>query len=504
MSLVDGQALTERFAGFTIASALANRATADPGRAYLRFHDRVLTYGEIERDAEALAAAFSNLGIEAGDRIALLLPPSAEFVVSMFAAAKLGATIVPLNPRLTTSELKYVLRHSQVVCAVTVEHAFGVDYLQLFEDLMPQLPELQYLATVGEEDLWYDDRIFQFEDLISAGAGRDFPAAVLDPDRDCFAIVYTSGTMGKPKGVELSHTNLIHAAAGTADALGLTEADRLVGVTALFHVFGLGPGLLSTLLVGASIILQEEADAASTLDSVEQHKATVHYGIPTLFVSELAQLAARRRDLSSLRLAVVAGAPVHDDLISRIGEDLGVVVLNAYSLVETASTLSVARANDPTDKRRFTVGKPLLGTEIRITEADGEELPVESVGEIGVKGPGVMIGYCRQPKETANAYDGSGYFLTGDLGILDEDGYLHLVGRRKTVIIRSGFNVYPPRSGDSNRVSPGGTRGRGDRRSRPAPRRSHLRLHRSGRRCDRHGSRDRGLVPRDSRGGQDP
>ena len=177
-------ALTERFRGFTIASALANRATSDPGHVYLRLHDRVLTYGEIERDAEALAAAFSNLGIEAGDRVALLLPPCPEFVVAMFAAAKLGATIVPLNPRLTTSELKYVLRHSEAVCAVTVEHAFGVDYLQLFEDLMPQLPELQYLATVGEEDLWYDDRIFQFEDLISAGAGRDFPAAAVDPGRD--------------------------------------------------------------------------------------------------------------------------------------------------------------------------------------------------------------------------------------------------------------------------------------------------------------------------------
>ena len=443
MSSADDLALTERFAGFTIASALANRATSESGRVYLRFQDRSLTYGEIERDAEALAAALSNLGIETGDRIALLLPPCPEFVVSMFAAAKLGATIVPLNPRLTTSELKYVLRHSEAVCAVTVEHAFGIDYLQLFEDLMPQLPELQYLATVGEEDLWYDHRIFQFEDLVSAGAGRDFPTAVLDPGADCFAIVYTSGTMGKPKGAELSHTNLIHAAAGTADALALEDSDRIVGVTALFHVFGLGPGLLSTLLVGASIILQDEADAASTLDLAERHRATVHYGIPTLFVGELAQLAARPRELSSLRLAVVAGAPVHDDLVTRIGQDLGVTVLNAYSLAETASTLAVARADAPADKRRFTVGKPLFGTEIRITEADGEELPVESVGEIRVKGPGVMIGYYRQPNETSNSYDEDGYFLTGDLGILDEEGYLHLVGRRKTVIIRSGFNVYP-------------------------------------------------------------
>ncbi len=435
-------ALTEDYTDVTVASSLATRATSDPGSAYLRFRDRVVTYGEVERDAEALAAALANLGVEAGDRIALVLPPCPEFAVSMFAAAKLGATIVPLNPRLTLSELQYMLRHSETVCAVTVEHAFGVDYLQLFEDLMPQLPELQYLVTVGEEDLWYDDRIFQFEDLISVGGGRDFPASVPDPVGGCFAIVYTSGTLGKPRGVELSHANLMHAAAGTADALGLMSSDRMIGVTALFHVFGLAPGLLSTLLAGASIVLQEEADGASTLDLAERHKATVHYGIPTLFVSELAQLATRRRNLSALRLAVVAGAPTNDDLVTRIADEMGVVVLNAYSLAETASTLSVSRADDPPGKRRFTVGRPLASTEVRITEA-GDELPVESVGEIGVRGPGVMLRYYRQPQETARAYDADGYYLTGDLGIVDEEGYLHLVGRRKTVIIRSGFNVYP-------------------------------------------------------------
>jgi acyl-CoA synthetase (AMP-forming)/AMP-acid ligase II len=435
--------LAERFAGFTVASALASRATSDSGAVYLRFGDAVWTFGQVDSDAEAFAAALASLGLEAGDRLALVLPPRPEFVVSMFAAAKLGATIVPLNPRLTSADLQYALRHSGAACAVTIEQAHGTDYLALFEELMPQLPDLRHLVTVGEADLWYDDRIFQFEDLVSSGAGRDFQTASIDAERDRFALVYTSGTIGKPKGVELSHANLLATAAGTADAIGLRTGDRVIGVSALFHVFGLGPGLLSSLLAGASLILQEVVDAGATLDDIERHGATVHYGIPTLFVSELAQLEGRHADLSTLRLAVVAGAPVSDELVGRIEEGLGVTVTTAYSLTETSSTVSASRPDDRPEVRRFTVGRPIAATEVRVLEGDGTALPVESVGEIAVRGPGVMLGYYRQPRETSAAFDGDGFFLTGDLGLFDDEGYLHLVGRRKDIIIRSGFNVYP-------------------------------------------------------------
>src|SRR5690606_21600967 len=156
--------------------------------------------------------------------------------------AKLGATIVPLNPRFTVPELQYMLRHSEAAVAITVEEFNGVDYLELFEGIIPTLPELQYLVTVGEEDLWYDDRIYQFEDLVSAGEGRELPQVEVDPAEDVFAILYTSGTMGKPKGVELTHSNLIGTAARTVEAIDLTAEDVIFGVTTIFHVFGLGPG----------------------------------------------------------------------------------------------------------------------------------------------------------------------------------------------------------------------------------------------------------------------
>jgi acyl-CoA synthetase (AMP-forming)/AMP-acid ligase II len=436
-------ALTERFRGFNVAASLALRATSDPDRSFLLSEAGALSYAEVDSQSDALAAALANLGVEKGDRVALLLPACPEFVVSLFAVAKLGAVVVPLNPREPPSELGYMLRHSEAVCAITVERAYGLDFLQIFEELLVRLPELQYLVTVGEEDLWYDDRIFQYEDLLSAGAGRDYPAVEMAPETDCFALVYTSGTTGKPKGVMLSHASLVAVAAGTGDALGLTPDDRIVGVSALFHVFGLAPGLLSTALAGASLILTDEPDAGSVLQLIEDHRATVHYGVPTMFVAELIEQEQRPRDVSSLRLAMPAGAPVSEELVERIRRDLAPVVLVGYSLTEMSSTVCVGRPGDTVEQRAQTVGRPLPGTEVRILERDGEALPAESVGEISLKGPGVMLGYHRQPRETAAAFDPRGYLLTGDLGMVDAEGLVHLVGRRKEVIIRAGFNVYP-------------------------------------------------------------
>ena len=436
-------ALPERSRGMTVAAALATRATTDPGKPYVHHDGRPFSLGELESQAEALAAALANLGVEERDRIALVLPPCPEFVVSLFAAAKLGAVVVPLDPRMTATELQYMLRHSEAVCAVTIESAHDVDYLQLFEDVMPQLPELQYLVTVGKEDLWYDDRIFQFEDLLSAGAGRDYPAPQLDAAKDCFAIVYTSGTTGKPKGVELTHENLLSVAWGTAHALGLDSSDVVVGVSALHHAFGLGPGLLGVLLGGASLILQDGMDADSTLGLVVRHGATVHYGVPTLFVAEMRSLEERPRDLSSLRICLVSGAPVSDTLVRHLEDRFCALVLTAYSLTEASSTVCLTKPADSAEKRRFTVGRPVEEAQVRICDGDGAELPVESIGEISVRGPGVMLGYYRQPGETASVFCDDGYLRTGDLGMMDEEGFVHLVGRRKEVIIRTGFNVYP-------------------------------------------------------------
>ncbi|NNM34774.1 MAG: acyl--CoA ligase, partial [Gemmatimonadetes bacterium] len=354
-------ALVERFKHLTVAGVLAHRATEAPSAPFLVHKGAVLTYGEADDQAEALAASLSNLGVGPGDRLAVLLPAWPEFAVTTFAAAKLGATIVPLNPRQTAADLRYMLRHSGASCAVSGEHVYGIDFLQIFEDLLVDLPELQYLVTVGDEDLWYDDRIFQWEDLISAGRGRAFQGTDQAPD-DPFAILYTSGTSGKPKGVELSHRNLIHAAAATAEAVSLGPDDRVVGVTALFHVFGLGPGLLGTAIGGGRLLLQDEFGAARTLELIESERATVHFGVPTLFATELAELRNRDVDLGSIRVCLSAGAPMPDGLARAVEERFGAPLVIAYSLTEAASTVAVATPSDPVSKRHFTVGRPVPST----------------------------------------------------------------------------------------------------------------------------------------------
>ena len=436
-------ALRERFRGRLVADCLTVRAAEDPRREFVVLGDRRLTYGDVDAQSSSLAAALHELGIEAGDRLALNLPNWPEFVVAMFAAAKLGAIIVPLNPKYTPPELQYMLRHSETVVVVTAETLDGVDYLARFEGFLTSLPDLQYVVSVGEEDLWYDDRVYQLEDLLSSGHGRSFPEPELDPEEDVFAILYTSGTMGKPKGVALTHTNLLAAAAATVDAIGLTPDDVVFGLTTLFNVFGLGPGVLGTTIAGASLILQERHDPAAALELMERERVTVHHGVPTTFITELHEPTLATRDLSRLRTGVVAGAPVPEELILGIRRELVSGIRVAYGLTETGSTVAVTRADDPPGKQIATVGRPLDGVELRVLDLDGTTLPEESVGELAVRGPGVMKGYHRQPGETANAFTSDGFFLTGDLGMVDDEGYLHVLGRRKEMIIRGGFNVYP-------------------------------------------------------------
>jgi fatty-acyl-CoA synthase len=433
-------ALRDRFRGLTLADSLALRVNEDPQRPFVAFADRRLTYAQVDAQADALAAALHELGIEAGDRIALTLPNWPEFVVSAFAAAKLGAVIVPLNPRFTSPELQYMLRHSESVAVVTAENWEGTDYLARFEQFLGVLPDLQYVLSVGEEDLWYDDRIHQFEDLVSSGEGRAYPRWEGSADEP-FAILYTSGTMGKPKGVQLTHENLMANAALSADAIGLRADDVVFGVNTLFNAFGIGTGVLGTMVAGASLVLHEGYAAPEVVEIIGRERVTVFHGVPTNFILALNQGGGNAG--GTLRTGVVAGAPVPEDLVQRIQRELVPGIRVGYGMTETGNLVSVNTPEDPPGAQVSTVGRPLPEVEVRVIDVDGSVLPVESVGEVAVRGPGVMRGYYRQPGETAQVFTADGFFLTGDLGMVDEEGFLHLIGRRKEMIIRGGFNVYP-------------------------------------------------------------
>ena len=428
-------------------------AAEEPDRPLVKYGDDTLSYGRVKRQAEALAAGLHHLGIEKGDRIAIDLPNGPEFVVSALAAARLGATIVPLNPAYSPHELQFMLRNSEAAALVVAERFEGLDNLELFERMQFNLPDLQYMVTVGEEDLWYDDRIFQFEDLLSSGERRPVPELGIDPSEDVYAILYTAGTTGKPKGVTLSHSNVVRDNALVAQALGMTHDDVILVTVPMFNIFGLG-AMISALSVGATVVLMEKFDAVGSLELAAQAGATVLHGVPTMFVMQLRSGAVDRLDLSKLRTGIIGGAPVLDRLAREIRERLVPDIEIAYGLTETAPFVSITRSDDPPEKRNHTVGRLLHGIEARVLGEDGSILPVESIGELAIRGFNVMKGYYRQPDETGRAFTEDGFFRTGDLGMVDEDGYLHIVGRKTDTIIRGGYTIYPRELEDPLRLHP--------------------------------------------------
>jgi fatty-acyl-CoA synthase len=433
---------------------LLNRIAAEePDRPLVRYGDETLSYGRTLLQARSMAAALHNLGIGAGDRIAIDLPNGPEFVVSGLAAANLGATIVPLNPAYSAHELQFMLRNSESSVVIAAEEYEGNDYLELFERMQFNLPDLQYVVTVGEEDLWYDDRIFQFEDLLSSGEGKSFPEVDINPAEDVFAILYTAGTTGKPKGVMLTHANLVEVNAATAEAIGMSKEDSTLVTVPMFNIFGLG-ALISALSVGASVVLMAKFEAEGSLELAAKLKATMVHGAPSMFAMQLLSPALERVDLSSLRAGIVAGAPVLDTLAREIRERLAPGVEIAYGLTETSSTVSITRGGDPPEKRNFTAGRFLQGVEVRVLGEADQALPVESIGELGVRGFNVMKGYYRQPDETSRSFTDDGYFRTGDIGMVDEDGFVHVVGRKKDTIIRGENAIYPRELEDLLRIHP--------------------------------------------------
>lgn len=438
-------------ASWTLASVFATRAAEHAGRPLIVAGGRSYTYGTIDARSSALAAALHELGIGVGDRVAINLPNCPEWIITLLAAAKLGATVVPLNPRLNYHELKYQLRHAEVSAAVTAEQLGGTDYLQVFEQLIAELPDLQYLVTVGTADSWYDDRIFQFNDLVSSGEGRPLPHAAVDEGSD-LAILYTSGTMGKPKGVCLSHRTVVETAVRTAEAVDIEPTDRMLVSLPLFAVFGFSV-VVGTIATGAAMILQPAFDAAEAVRLLAEARVTVLHGVPTMYQMLMREPGFDPSRFTALRTGIIAGNAVPDELVRRVREWCDVQV--AYGLTETGPTVSITRFSDPAEKRLTTVGRPLPGVEVKAVDwRTGALHGPEAVGEIAVRGHNVMRGYARMPSETARSFSPEGYFLTGDLGIIDEDGYLRIVGRSRDTIVRGGYQIYPREVEDQLRAHP--------------------------------------------------
>ena len=435
-----------------LADIVEERARNHPARDCLVAGARRWTYGQVREQSGELAAALADLGLKPGARIALLLPNRPEWVIAFLAAARLGLTVVPLDPRLSFHELKYLLRHSEVAAVVTVAGHGDQDFLELFDELLPELPDLHHVVTVGRADLWADERVYRYEDLVTRGAGRISPVAPVDPDRMPLAVVYTSGTTAKPKGVVLSHRALLEAAFGTGEALEMRGDDRVLAAVAFSHVFGTHI-VLQGLMYGATLILQEAFEPGAALRLLASERATVCHGVPTMFALLMREPAFDPKRLAALRTGVIAGASVAPELADRIRAWCDVQI--AYGLSETGPTVSVTRFSDPALKRATTVGRPVPGVEVRLVDLIPARAGEEAVGELAVKSPDLMLGYHRMPGETARAFTPDGFFRTGDLAVMDGDGYIRIVGRRKELIIRAGQNVAPREVEDVLRAHPG-------------------------------------------------
>ena len=434
-----------------LADAFDAAALRSPERPFLVAGERRATYAQVSREVGALAAALADLGVEAGDRIAVNLPNWPEWVATTLAAARLGAVVVPINPGLGHHEFTYQLRHVEASVVVSAESHDGRDFVELFDELIAELPDLQYLVAIGSGDYWYDDRVLPYRDLVSRGAQLEAPG----PERDADAtavILYTSGTMGKPKGVCLSHRSLVGTAALAGEALGVTGDDVVLAAVPLFTVFGASV-VAGAVAAGATLVLEERFEASEAVALMARERVTVCHGVPTMFQLLVRERGFTREALPALRTGIIAGSPVAPDLVQAVRRTCDVEI--AYGLTETGPTVSITRRDDPPGRRVETVGRPLPGVEVRIVDLSSGELHGrEAVGELAVKGPNVMSGYYRMPAETRRSFTPEGYFLTGDLAMLEADGYVRIVGRRKEMIIRGGHNIYPREVEDVVRAHP--------------------------------------------------
>ena len=437
---------------WSLAPLFEQRAREHPERPLAVVGERTFSYGHADTQASSLAAALSELGLGVGDRIAVNLPNGIEWIIALLAAAKLGAVVVPVSPQLSSLDLRYQLRHAEASAVITIERWGGVDYLQRFEDLLGDLPDLHYVVTVGDEDLWYDDRIFQFEDLVSSGSGRVVPALADIDDGQDLAVVYTSGTMGKPKGVRLSHHALVENAVRTAEILELSPEDRVLAAVPFFAIYGFSM-MVGTLAAGATLVLQPTFDAASALALMASQQVSVVHGVPTQFHLFMREEAFDPSRLRSLRTGIIAGSSVSEELVRRVRRWCDVLV--AYGLTETGPTVTLTRFGDSDDRRLGSVGRALPGVEVMAVDImTGVLHGPEAVGEIAVRGSNLMRGYLRMPTETAKVHTSEGFFLTGDLGIIDEDGYVKILGRRQEAISRGGMQLYPRELEDRLRAHP--------------------------------------------------
>jgi fatty-acyl-CoA synthase len=429
--------------GQTIGDNLAATAARLPEHEALveRASGRRWSYRELDTWAHEVARALLARGVRPGDRVGIWSPNCAEWVAVQYGTALMGAILVNVNPAYRTSELEYVLRQSGTCLLVSATTHKTSNYREMVEQVRPAAPQLRDVVYIGDGS-W---------DAFVAG-GASVEAAELDGITaalsfdDPINIQYTSGTTGFPKGATLSHHNILNNGFFVTELLGYTEADRVCLPVPFYHCFGMVMGNLGCTSHGATIVIPAPLfDPAATLAAVEQERCTSLYGVPTMFISELALPDFDRYELGSLRTGIMAGSPCPVEVMKRVMTEMHMSeVAISYGMTETSPVSTQTRRDDDLGRRTATVGRPLPHIEVKVVDpASGRVVPEGAPGEICTRGYSVTLGYWEEPDKTAEAIDSARWMHTGDLGVMGEDGYLNIVGRIKDLVIRGGENIYP-------------------------------------------------------------
>ncbi len=427
----------------TIGENLEHTTTRFPDRdALIVRHQGIrCTYREFDDATDRLAKAFLRLGVELGDRVGIWSPNCAEWVAVQYATAKIGAILVNVNPAYRTSELEYVINQSGCRFLISAPSYLTSDYRAMIEAVSDSTPGLERAIFLDSPE-W--NELFD--------AGDDVPdeelwqrESLLDADQP-INIQYTSGTTGFPKGATLTHRNILNNGYFCGEHLGYTEYDRVCIPVPFYHCFGMVIGNLACTTHGAAMVVPSPGfDGGAVIEAVEAEQCTSLYGVPTMFIAVLEHEDLETRDVSTLRTGVMAGAPCPIEVMKRVIADLNMAeVTIAYGMTEVSPVATQTLRDDPIERRVSTVGVAHPHVEIRIVEPDtGDVVHAGTSGEFCTRGYSVMQGYWNEPERTAESIDGDGWLRSGDLAVMDEAGYVKIVGRLKDMIIRGGENVYP-------------------------------------------------------------
>lgn len=448
--------------GMTIGEMLDRTAEKYPDtEALVCLHQDIRwTYKEFQQKVNEAARAFMAIGVQQGDRVGIWSPNRYEWTVTQFATAKVGAILVNINPAYGVHELEYALNLSGMRFLVTADSFKTSDYRKMIYELAPELqasqpgklksrrlPELEGVINLdkrGHEGMWtWNDFVSQASNVTQQQL--DERQNVLQFD-DPINIQFTSGTTGNPKGATLTHHNILNNGNFVAESQRFTEKDRLVIPVPLYHCFGMVMGNLGCVTHGATMIYPGEGfEPKSVLQAVHQEKATALYGVPTMFIAELAEPEFESYDLSTLRTGIMAGSICPAEVMKKVNGKMHMKEVQiAYGMTETSPVSTQTSSLDPFEKQVTTVGRtqPHLETKI-VHPANGNILPRGETGELCTRGYSVMLRYWNNEEKTAEAIDDAGWMHTGDLATMDDEGYIQIVGRIKDMVIRGGENIYP-------------------------------------------------------------